>query len=138
MYNISAKTKYMSQVNLDALIKREDLFKTVEDEPEVEKPEYKELRIDSDLNPNKSWFFKSLRKADFQRETSEWKPERIVGLIKSFIDGDIIPSIILWNWKGNNFIIDGGHRLNSTVSIPSTPPAPLLLITCFRAFWMFR
>lgn len=107
----------MSQVNLDALIKREDLYIAVDDNTELqEKPEYKELRIDSDLNPNKSWFFKTLKKPDFQRETSEWKPERIAGLIKSFINGDIIPSIILWNWKGSNFIIDGGHRLSALVA----------------------
>lgn len=117
MYYFSANLKPMSQlVNLDALIKREDLFKTIDDTGLQESPDYKELRIDADLNPNKSWFFKSLRKADFQRETSEWKPERIAGLIKSFIDGDIIPSIILWNWKGNNFIIDGGHRLSAIVA----------------------
>ncbi|MEO6837956.1 MAG: DUF262 domain-containing protein, partial [Ginsengibacter sp.] len=111
------KSKKMSQVNLDALIKREDLYIAKDDNTDLqEKPEYKELRIDSDLNPTKSWFFKTLKKADFQRETSEWKPERIVGLIKSFIDGDIIPSIILWNWKGSNFIIDGGHRLSAIVA----------------------
>ena len=111
------KLKKMSQVNLDALIKREDLYIAIDDNTDLqEKPEYKELRIDSDLNPTKSWFFKTLKKADFQRETSEWKPERIAGLIKSFIDGDIIPSIILWNWKGSNFIIDGGHRLSAIVA----------------------
>jgi hypothetical protein len=109
-------TNKMLQVNLDALIKREDLYKTVEDPTAAEIPDYKELRIDSDLNPNKAWFFKTLKKADFQRETSEWKPERIAGLIKSFLDGDIIPSIILWHWKGNNFIIDGGHRLSALIA----------------------
>ncbi len=109
--------KKMSQVNLDALIKREDLFKGEPNETEIqEKPDFKELRIDSDLNPNKAWFFRTLKKADFQRETSEWKPERIVGLVRSFINGDIIPSIILWHWKGSNFIIDGGHRLSALVA----------------------
>lgn len=105
------------QVNLDALIKREDLFKMTDDDSGFsEIPENKIFRIDADLNPQKSHTFKTLRKADFQRETSEWKPERIVGLVRSFINGDIIPSLILWNWKGLNFIIDGGHRLSAIVS----------------------
>lgn len=105
------------QVNLDALIKREDLFKLDDDGSGLNAAsDNKILRIDADLNPRKSHTFQTLRKADFQRETSEWKPERIVGLIKSFINGDIIPSIILWNWKGLNFIIDGGHRLSALVA----------------------
>lgn len=104
-------------VNLDALIKREDLFKLSSEESGLnESTENKVYRLDADLNPKKSHTFTTLRKADFQRETSEWKPERIVGLIKSFINNDIIPSIILWNWKGLNFIIDGGHRLSALVA----------------------
>jgi hypothetical protein len=108
----------MSQVNLDALIPREDLFKVEEDEPIGNSSHVRlsELRLDADLDPRKSYFFKTLRKADFQRETSEWRPERVVGLIKSFIRDDIIPAVILWNWKGTNYIIDGGHRLSAIVS----------------------
>lgn len=118
MIHIRGKLPPMSaQVNLDALIKREDLFKLSDDDSIVsENPENKTFRIDADLNPRKSNTFKTLRKADFQRETSEWKPERIVGLVKSFINGDIIPSLILWNWNGLNFIIDGGHRLSALVA----------------------
>lgn len=115
MLHIIGKLANMNQVNLDALIKREDLFKIGTETDNTDKPDYEVLRIDSDLRPT-SWFFKQLRKPDFQRETSEWKPERIAGLIKSFINGDIIPSIILWHWKGNNFIIDGGHRLSAIVA----------------------
>ena len=41
----------MSQVNLDALIKRDDLFKVGDDDNDSQEiPDYKELRIDSDLN----------------------------------------------------------------------------------------
>jgi hypothetical protein len=116
MLHIRGKIPPMSaQVNLDALIKREDLFKEGTETDNTDKPDYEVLRIDSDLRPT-SWFFKQLRKPDFQRETSEWKPDRIAGLIKSFINGDIIPSIILWHWKGRNFIIDGGHRLSAIVA----------------------
>jgi len=118
MLHIRGKFKPMAgQVNLDALVKREDLFKITGDDSGLsEIPENKIFRIDADLNPKKSHTFKTLRKADFQRETSEWKPERIVGLVKSFINGDIIPSLILWNWKGLNFVIDGGHRLSAIVA----------------------
>jgi hypothetical protein len=102
----------MSKVNLDALIKREDLFRA--EGKLTELPDLKYLRIDADLTPT-SHFFKSLRKADFQRVTSEWKPERVYGLIKSFINEDIIPACILWSWEGYSYIIDGGHRLSALV-----------------------
>lgn len=107
----------MSQVNLDALIPREDLFKISDDDQlaQIIPPDFRSVRIDSDLKPSQ-WFYKTLRKADFQRVTSEWKPERIAGLIRSFVNGDIIPAVILWSWKSNNFIIDGGHRLSAIVA----------------------
>lgn len=108
------KPHKMSQVNLDALIKREDLFK-IEDSEKAKRPDLREIRLDADLKPS-TLFFKTLRKPDFQRETSEWKPERIVGLIESFLNGDIIPSVILWYSNGNNFIIDGAHRLSAIIS----------------------
>jgi hypothetical protein len=104
----------MANVNLDALIKREDLFKAVGQLTDT-LPDTKYLRIDADLRPT-SHFFKSLRKADFQRVTSEWKPERVAGLIKSFINEDIIPACILWFWEGYSYIIDGGHRLSALVA----------------------
>lgn len=116
MNHISGKYCRMSQVNLDALIKREDLFIVQNDVVEQEEiPNIPTIRIDSDLSQN-AWFFKNLRKPDFQRETSEWKPERVAGLIRSFINGDIIPAVILWHWKGSNFIIDGGHRLSALIA----------------------
>lgn len=108
--------KQMAQVNLDALIKREDLFKSESDTVEIKSTEdFTRLKIGSDLLTT-SFFFKTLRKADFQRVTSEWKPERVHGLIKSFIKGDIIPACILWNWNGFNYIIDGGHRLSALIA----------------------
>ena len=117
MFDITTKKKLMSQVNLDALIPREDLFKQETDGADNSQDlKFIDLRLDADLNPKKSWFFKTLRKADFQRETSEWTPQRVAGLVKSFINGDIIPSVILWNWKGINYIIDGGHRVSAIVA----------------------
>jgi hypothetical protein len=38
-------------------------------------------------------YFKVLRKPDFQRETTNWSPETIVEFVKSFLDGELIPSI---------------------------------------------
>ena len=53
-----------------------------------------------------------LRKPDFQRETNHWSPAQVALLIKSFVDGDLIPSVILWRSSGSIFVIDGGHRLS--------------------------
>lgn len=53
-----------------------------------------------------------LRKPDFQRETNHWGPAQVALLIKSFVDGDLIPSVILWRSSGSIFVIDGGHRLS--------------------------
>jgi len=53
-----------------------------------------------------------LRKPDFQRETNHWTPAQVALLIKSFVDGDLIPSVILWRSSGSIFVIDGGHRLS--------------------------
>ena len=56
---------------------------------------------------------RQLRKPEFQRETNHWSPEQVVTLIKSFIDGDVIPSIILWRSTNFIFVIDGAHRLSA-------------------------
>lgn len=115
MSDISQNFKKMSQVNLDALIKREDLFKVSDDLHIGDKNQFPLLRLNADLMPD-AYTLKTLRKPDFQRETSEWKPERIFGIVNSFINGDIIPAVILWHWKGINFIIDGGHRISAIVA----------------------
>ena len=56
------------------------------------------------------FFFSGLRKPDFQRETSEWEPKRVVGLIRTFLEDDLIPAVILWRNKDIYFVIDGSHR----------------------------
>ena len=64
-----------------------------------------------------SFFLPVLRKPDFQRETNEWDIERIVQFIESFINGDLIPAIILWrSSSGYLFAIDGSHRLSSLIA----------------------
>ena len=101
----------MSQVNLDALIPREDLeIKETKNLPN----QSRELNIFF-LQKGQLWV-ESLRKPQFQRSTWEWSPEKVLGLIKSFTDGDLIPSIILWKGEGNVFVIDGAHRLSALIA----------------------
>ncbi|WP_220433194.1 GmrSD restriction endonuclease domain-containing protein [Cognatiluteimonas lumbrici] len=54
----------------------------------------------------------ALRKPDFQRETNHWSPEQVVSLLECFVNGDLIPSVILWKSSSHLFVIDGGHRLS--------------------------
>src|ERR1700737_4016192 len=79
-------------VNLDALIPRE-YFAAVSTESQHQGT-IKELRL-SDLD-TKSATFSLLRKPDFQRETSYWEASRVTDLVHNFVEGDLIPAIILW------------------------------------------
>lgn len=100
-----------AHVNLDALIKREDFDIVAQgnEAPTKQSIEIRELEKDS-------FFFAGLRKPDFQRETSEWDPKRVVGLLRTFLDEDLIPSVILWKNKDLFFVIDGSHRLSALIS----------------------
>lgn len=102
----------MSNVNLDALIKREDF--AVEGGSVAQNLADK-LKV-SELVKGESFFYSSLRKPDFQRETSDWDKGKIASFIKSFIDGDLIPSIILWQAGQYTFVIDGAHRLSALIA----------------------
>lgn len=97
-------------VNLDALIPRED-FDNKEDINGI--PRNVSTLSITDLK-YESFFFANLRKPDFQRETNEWDADKIVSLIESFIDQQLIPAIILWrNASSSTFVIDGSHRLSA-------------------------
>lgn len=102
----------MAKVNLDALIPREDF--------EVDggdgNPNLADRLKVSELVKSESFFYSSLRKPDFQRETSDWDKSKIASFIRSFIDGDLIPSIILWQAGQYTFVIDGAHRLSALIS----------------------
>jgi hypothetical protein len=99
----------MAKVNLDALIPREDF----EVEENISSGKKKETISIEDIKAD-SFFFSFLRKPDFQRETNEWDGQRICELIKSFIEDDLIPAIILWRSTGGYlFVIDGSHRLSA-------------------------
>ena len=97
------------KVNLDAFIVRED-FEAI-DNQNPGKPKA-DISIE-DIKPD-SFFFPQVRKPDFQRETNEWDIEKITSFIESFINGDLIPAVILWRSPaGYLFVIDGSHRLSS-------------------------
>ncbi|MHB8085458.1 MAG: HNH endonuclease family protein [Dehalococcoidia bacterium] len=98
-------------VNLDALIPREDfavLTEQANSQP-IQTIQIRDLERDT-------FFYSAVRKPDFQRETNEWGIARISDFVKSFLDGDLIPAIILWQGGGNIFVIDGSHRLSSLAS----------------------
>jgi len=99
----------MAKVNLDALIAREDF----EVEENINSGKKKETISIEDIKAD-SFFFSNIRKPDFQRETNEWDSQKIYELIKSFIEGDLIPAVILWRSTGGYlFVIDGSHRLSA-------------------------
>lgn len=99
----------MAKINLDALIQREDF----EVQETINPGKKKETISIEDLKPD-SFFFSNIRKPDFQRETNEWDGKKIADFIESFLDGDLIPALILWRSpSGYVFVIDGSHRLSS-------------------------
>ncbi|MDR5727290.1 MAG: DUF262 domain-containing protein [Terriglobia bacterium] len=102
--------KDMAQrVNLDAMIRREDFAREVKDgaAPSI----INELKL-GDLLPA-SPIRRQLRKPEFQRETNHWTPDQVLKFLTSFIDGDVIPSVILWRSTNFIFVIDGAHRLSA-------------------------
>jgi len=100
------------KVNLDALIQREDF----EVKSEAEKGQVTSTIKITDLKESE-FFYSVLRKPDFQRETSEWTPDKIQGFIASFVNGDLIPAVILWSEGGSQvFVIDGSHRLSALIA----------------------
>lgn len=95
-------------VNLDAMIKREDFSK---ESAEVSSFETFNNIPARDLESDRP-IVTFLRKPDFQRETNHWAPDQVVSLLKCYLDGDLIPSVILWKSDTYMFVIDGGHRLS--------------------------
>lgn len=95
-------------VNLDAMIKRADFAYKQEENSSFEtfnNIPARELATGSPIAA-------LLRKPDFQRETNHWTPDQVVSLLESYINGDLIPSVILWMSPSFLFVIDGGHRLS--------------------------
>ncbi len=96
-------------VNLDAMIIREDFaVKSAQTSAHYDKQDkisVRDFAADGLLGS-------LLRKPDFQRETNHWTPEQVVSLLECYVDGDLIPSVILWQSETATFVIDGGHRLS--------------------------
>jgi hypothetical protein len=97
------------RVNLDAMIQREDFAREIKgaSAPNI----IRELKL-SDLLPTAA-IRRQLRKPEFQRETNHWTVDQVLRLLTSFVDGDVIPSIILWRSTNFIFVIDGAHRLSA-------------------------
>ncbi len=103
-----------SKVSLDALISREAF--EIQDEQSKNIGRNIPMISVRDLEQN-SFFYPFLRKPDFQRETNEWDSQKICEFIESFLDGDLIPAVILWRSTSSYyFVIDGSHRLSSLIA----------------------
>jgi len=104
--HMTARTRL---VNLDAMIPRADFAlqddvhaASYENVPSIS---VRDLKPDGLIRP-------ILRKPDFQRETNHWSPEQVSSLLECFVNGDLIPSVIVWKSPAFLFVIDGGHRLS--------------------------
>lgn len=96
--------KQRDTVNLDALIPRDDV--------EAKKPKAGKGVIQVTELELGRHFYGLLRKPLFQRETNDWGVDNVVSLVRSFRNGHLIPSVILWSADGSTFVIDGAHRLS--------------------------
>lgn len=97
------------RVNLDAMIPREDFGRETDEgisKEQIRDFQISYLRSDSPIQ-------RQLRKPDFQRETNHWTPDQVVTFVASFLDEEVIPSLILWKSPAFIFVIDGGHRLSA-------------------------
>lgn len=101
-------------VNLDAMIARSD-FASASEKPAQSSERFEKIAL-KDLVGEGAFTGKLLRKPDFQRETTQWKPSQIAMLVESFVDGELIPAVILWQSNSHIFVIDGGHRLSALLS----------------------
>lgn len=108
-YFIDGRMVMAGKVNLDALIPREDFDVTDPSRPVGTR------KLTLSLNDLKDgeFFYSAVRKPDFQRETSEWSSAKVVDFIGSFLTGELIPAVILWQNPSYTFVIDGAHRLGA-------------------------
>lgn len=97
-------------VNLDALIPRED-FAVDAGQSTTSKLQKIDIHHLDD-----HFFVGALRKPDFQRETAYWTPEKVADLVRVFVDGELVPAVILWQAGKDVFVIDGAHRLSALLA----------------------
>lgn len=100
---------------LDAMINRSDFWlkSSNRDKESSMSATFAQSITFENLRPDSN-FVLSLRKPDFQRETNQWTVQQAVSFIQSFVDGELVPSVILWQSDdGYIFAIDGAHRLSA-------------------------
>lgn len=102
--------------NLDAMIPRSDFAIQDARASQVQSLDTFEKVTLRDLAGDSNFVYKLLRKPDFQRETTQWTPSQVAILVESFINGELIPAVILWRSSSNIFVIDGGHRLSALLA----------------------
>ena len=107
----------MNEVYLDHLIERESLRYKRSDERirrEGRSEPPRELRLCDLYGDHMASRAKLLRKPDFQRATWAWTPEDCVSLLESLVNGQVVPSIIMWSSpeNGYQYVLDGGHRVS--------------------------
>lgn len=96
------------RVNLDAMIPRADFGLQGEEMVVQQLGEFPITHLVTD-----SPIRKMLRKPNFQRETNHWSPEQIVTFVASFLDQEVIPSLIFWRSPLLIAVLDGAHRLSA-------------------------
>lgn len=101
------------RVNLDALIKRQDFETGVVSTVLGENPVFKLDELES-----RKTFFSLLRKPDFQRTTNNWSPEMIKEFVRTFLDKELFPALIIWHSQQTEkiYLIDGAHRLSALIA----------------------
>ena len=97
-------------VALDALIPREDFAVETLARPTTPLDRINVIHLEG------HFFGSLLRKPDFQRETNQWTPQKVADLVKSFLDLDLIPAVILWKSGQYYFVVDGAHRLSALMA----------------------
>ncbi len=84
------------------------------EEAQLHKKDYLEYR---DFLPDDSGLsiWDRLRKPEFQRATNGWEDEKIINLLATLRDNQVIPGVILWlnTETGHIFVLDGAHRLST-------------------------
>jgi len=99
-------------VNLDAMIERDDMAV----ESDSKRTSAQSRTTMSILDLDGGFFASGLRKPDFQRETTYWTLKKVAELVAAFVNGDLIPAVILWQRGADTFVIDGAHRLSALLS----------------------
>jgi hypothetical protein len=96
------------------MITREDLRETGGSTSETRR--ISEMRVE-DLEYGRP-LFGLLRKPDFQRVTANWSADKVADFIRSFLNEEFVPSLIMWESKlnGKLFVIDGAHRLSALMA----------------------